>query len=125
MGEDSVTQRGVRHPSEHSRLDDRRSRFSASSVRYWPDGGKSGSATHVDAGAADHSSLHDNGFLALFRQRPSEGFARDPATNNQVVELLNGHDELQLAPAGEKAFTAQSAATSVPMNEPTTTMQRA
>jgi hypothetical protein len=48
----------------------------------------------VRPGAADRRSSDDNGLLALFRQRPGEELARDAAADDQVLKVLDGHDDV-------------------------------
>jgi hypothetical protein len=52
-----------------------------------------GQTGDVHARAADHRPLDDHGLLALFRQGPGEDFAGDPAANDHVLEVLDGHDD--------------------------------
>jgi hypothetical protein len=61
-----------------------------------------GQAGHVHAGAGDHRSFDDNGFLALFRQGPGEDFACYPAANHQVLKVLDGHDEVPVSSRGRE-----------------------
>src|SRR5262249_33850859 len=48
---------------------------------------------YVRAGAANHGSSENDGFLALFRQGPGEDFARDPAADHQILNMFNAHDD--------------------------------
>src|SRR5262249_53923061 len=59
-----------------------------------------GQAGHVRAGAADHRPLDDDGLLALARQSPGEDLARDPAADDQVVNVLDAHEDAPFGPRG-------------------------
>src|SRR5262249_1580926 len=63
-----------------------------------------GQAGHVRAGAANHRSFDDDGFLALFRQGPGEDFACYPAANHQVLKVLDAHDDAPVSSWGGVAL---------------------
>src|SRR5207244_5987029 len=50
-----------------------------------------GQAGDVWAGAADHRSFDDDGFLVLSRESPGEYLARNAAANDQILKVLGVH----------------------------------